>query len=268
MHGLEAKWKEITSRARLDNEFDRTVALVTAVGSLEVGLTAVGIARNNREGVAARLNRLTSQTSLPGIPSEQKIKAALTARNLATHTHDVPSKEDTIEYIGVLYKVWRCLRRYFVTKDNAIKISRELYRNTWVSSVYLFGSLSRGASDPNDIDILVFDTGDYSYYTFDYEWSELLGEEVVFDSNSFNSAIKCGWLQLVFLDAAQFGVDSTYTLSIVNQQKDPLFFLNLADGLKKYDPDHGVWLEDTPPVFEGFLDIREQLEAKHLLAPQ
>ena len=273
MKKLEQKWPEIKRRAESIDEFDRTVALVKAVGALEIALTASEISRRGHEGVKPRLERLINNTELDKFPEPRILFSSIYARNKATHEHLTPSIDETIEYIGALHKAWRCMRRNFVNRYNATNIAHELLDNISVSNVFLFGSLSRGEYDPNskndpkDIDLLLFDYGDFSYYLSDYSWSEWIDEFEFIDSGPRRAALKCGWLQFVFVDGSRFGTDRDYTLSLAKQHHDQLFFLNLADGLLQFDRVNGGWTNKIPQVFKRLVYLRRQLETENILAP-
>ena len=160
---LESRWPEIRRSAGSEDEFHRTSALATAVGCLEVGLAALGIQREGREGLQVRLRRARF-ADFKGAPDAAPLKHAIEARNRAVHNHTVADINDCKEHVGTLYKAWCALRRAFVTKSNAEALAKAILETEAVSDVFLFGSLVapyRGR-DPKDIDLLLFDDGEYS----------------------------------------------------------------------------------------------------------
>src|SRR5271157_1561196 len=160
---LERRWRDLRQKAKQLDDFDRTGALASAVSAIEVALTAAGTPRQDREGVQARLRRYTALANRTSVPEQINIMAAIDARNKAIHDHVVPSPDDCERHLLVLHKVWRELRRSFVTRQQAAALAASILQSEGISAVFLFGSLARGKRDPRDIDLLVLDKGQFSY---------------------------------------------------------------------------------------------------------
>ncbi len=120
---LESQWPELKRSAGNEDEFHRTTALATAVGCLEIGLAALGIQRQGREGVQERLRR-AGFADFKGAPGSTLLKSAVEARNQAVHAHTVGDTNECREHLGTLYKAWCALRRAFVTKSNAALLAK------------------------------------------------------------------------------------------------------------------------------------------------
>ena len=263
---LESRWSAIREASGSSDPFDRTSALALAVKLIETALTAVGVERFGREGVQARLARWEPISRLAlDIP----LRRAFEARNLAIHGVNFPG--DASEHVVALHDLWCAIRRSYVTKEKAASVAEDVLQSGIVREVFLFGSLSRRKrrdSEPGDIDLLLFDTGEVSSFAASY-WRiarnpELLESEFL-DADDRRAASLCGWLDLVVIDGTRFGTDSAYTLSLCGNQADGLFFLNIADALLKYERG-GHWIADRPQVFERLANLRRQLVTENIVS--
>lgn len=265
---LESQWPDIRRSARHEDEFHRTTALATAVGCLEVGLAALGISRQGREGVQERLRRARF-ADFKGAPDGTHLKRAIEARNRAVHNHTVDDINECREHLGTLYKAWCALRQAFVTKSNAAVLATAILETDAVSDVFLFGSLAvpYRARDPKDIDLLLFDDGEYSSWMSQYPGfgAEALLEEGFLTTPATQAAIRCGWLDYIFVDGTRFGTDRKYTLSLAQSQPDPLFFVNISASLRAFDRSTSRWAETRPQIFERLAALRRQLEIENIV---
>ncbi len=259
---LESRWPEIRRSAGNEDEFHRTTALATAVGCLEVGLAALDIQRQGREGVQERLRR-AGFADFKGAPDAARLKHAIEARNRAVHNHTVADINECKEHLGTLYKAWCALRQAFVTKSNAAVLAKAILETEAVSDVFLFGSLVapyRGR-DPKDIDLLLFDDGEYSSWMSQY----LEPEEGFLTTPAAQAAVRCGWLDYVFVDGTRFGSDRKYTLSLAQNQPDPLFFVNISASLCAFDRSTSRWTDTRPQMFSRLAALRTQLEIENIV---
>lgn len=303
---LERRWPELKKKSQSTDDFDRTVALASAVGAIEIALTAVGVPRKGREGVQARIDkfwRLATPKQLPEInniftaddktrdgkegdnanpllgilsmanlPEKIKVMRAIRCRNEAVHEHHVPNPEECKIHLGVLHKVWRELRRTFVTRQQASTLAAKFLEieldTKAVKNVFLFGSLARGKRDPRDIDLLIFDNGELSFAATGYGEVDAILNYKSIDSPENRAANQCGWIDLVLIDGSRLGADKDYTLSIAKTHDDPLFLINISDGLLSYVPGTKRWSKERPPVFERLALLRRQLENENVVQEQ
>lgn len=216
--GLNRRWEDIRRLSRSGDEFDRTSALAHAVACLEIGLGAIGIAPDRTLGVQARLQEAIAQLSLRRLPPIMDIKSAFQARNRAVHEHKVPSSKMCQQHISTFHKLWNSMRSTFVTREQAGRLAASILQTPEISKVFLFGSLAhRNRTRPRDIDLLLFDKGEFSAFGAGYARTDLSILEGYFDVLSDPSAIRCGWLDLIIIDGCRFGTDSDYTLSLASR---------------------------------------------------
>lgn len=273
-------WISIEKRSSSGDVFDRMAALAGAVSEIEKALTASGV-KEDRSGAAKRAGRLQG---IPGWPDGAAFTAALKARNAAVHGGDTAPPNVCRDHIRVLNEAWCALRTRFVTRSTALTVASAILQTADFSSVLLFGSLAR-AQDPEaewargDIDLLVLDDGDISFRGSSYDghgqWS---GEErisdVVFDRAklvgderaAWSAAVQLGWLDIVVIDGKLLQ-DPLYIRWFSEQQSDPLFLLNVADGLKFYNKETCSWSDDVPPTFLELAKLRHDLQARGIVGP-
>jgi len=264
---FERQWPEIRRFSRSQDEFHRTTALAMAVGCLEKGLAALGFQRQEGEGIQKRLRRARF-TDFKGAPEPNRLKSAIGARNHAVHEHTVGAVDDCNKHIGILYRAWCALRKAFVTRENAALLAKAILQEEGISDVFLFGSLAtpKRGRDPRDIDLLLFDSGDYSYWLNQYG-PENVWEDGFLETQAEQAAIRCGWLDYTVVDGRQFGKDPTYTLSLAQSQPDPLFFVNISASLRTFDPSSSKkWSDKRPQVFARLAALRKQLEIESIVA--
>jgi hypothetical protein len=262
----DAIWDVVVQRLASEDPFDRTAALARAVGSIETALTAVGIP-NPKAPVTARLK--TELQSPPAVP----LLAALNARNEAIHALRVPGRAECGVYEQELFTLWTRLKRKYVNKQTAASIGHKIAMDT-SCTVFIYGSLARGGTDQNDIDFLLLDNGELSYFLESrYEHGPQEHIEVVFDFAEIGTpenraAATLGWLQFIVLDGRRFGSDLAYMQRLVRLQHDPFFFLNMAPDLQRYDLKSRKWsTENVPVVFTRLAILRRHLENEGLLVP-
>ena len=200
-------------------------------------------------------------------PDEARLDSALHARNMAIHEHNVPSERECSEHVRTLDKVWRTLRRMYVTRENASILADALLDEDGVTDVFLFGSLARKSRDPKDIDLLLYDDGQMSALGVDYWDPELVVDEILPETAAHLAAIQCGWLDCVPVDGGRFGKEPDYTRKLAERQMDPLFFLNIAESLRSYDRSTQAWNSTRPQVFERLANLRRLLATEHIVSP-
>src|SRR5262249_27739053 len=261
---LRRRWREISQYARQEDEFSRTNALAMAVGCIERGLDALGIHRLGRQGVQARIQNSRVFDSKHA-PDPNALRQSIQARNAAVHNHVVGDADECTKHISTLRQAWRTMQAMYVTKTNAADLARELVKIEGVSHVFLFGSLAvSGKRNPQDIDLLLFDDGEYSSLMSKYIGREA-GEESFLATTEAQAASRCGWLDYLFVDGTRFGTDAEYTLGLAQHQHDPLFFVNIAGSLREFDPVSSRWLDKRPQVFSRLAALREQLAIENIV---
>jgi hypothetical protein len=253
--GANQLWKLIGSQARSRNEFERVGALATAAGALELAFTASGF-----DFRARRKIKLSDKS--PDFPTDEALETAIVARHQAVHRLSIPRPDECIQHVAVLYKGWSAFRRRFVTLDNAAKLAIEFLRTPHISGVMLFGSLARDYPHPADIDFLLFDDGELSSIWSDYG---VLGvgsllEAAQLSTKRNRAAEFLRWLDLVVVDGGLFGSNPGYTATAIAMQRDPLFFLNVADGLLMFDESTHTWTKSVPDFFRRLAVLRNQLD--------
>jgi predicted nucleotidyltransferase len=264
---LERRWPDLHHKAMLPNDFDRVGALANAVSAIEIALTAAGIPREKREGIMSRIKNSDVLKNSPSLPEWSNIKEAIEARNSAIHDANVPKDVDCLRHINVFHKLWGELRRTFVTHEQAAALASSLLKTNAISKVFLFGSLARNELDPHDIDLLLFDEGEFSYLDNSYnDRALILGESI--DTLQNRAALECGWLDFVIIDGRLLGANKDYTLSFSKKNNDPLFLVNVSDRLQMYDQAQNSWVKQRPQVFERLATLRQQLEIEHIVEPQ
>jgi predicted nucleotidyltransferase len=172
--------------------------------------------------------------------------------------------------------VWNKLRHNFVTKDNAAEIA-EIFLGVKtddeliIDDIFLFGSLAREMKDPNDIDLLLFNSGEWSSLLFDDYSREIRPNietlENIFTENPYlDAAEKSGWFDYQVIDGIRFGEDSKFRRALIKKQRDPLFFVKISDNLLKYDATNSsYWVDESPQVFKKFADIKKQLQEEYII---
>jgi hypothetical protein len=99
-----------------------------------------------------------------------------------------------------------------------------------------------------------------------YSSTDFVLEDELFGSSSDRrAAAECGWLDYVFVDGTRFGEDRGYTLSLCQSQRDPLFMINISDGLLKYDRVSAAWIDQRPQVFQRLANLRRLLETENIV---
>jgi predicted nucleotidyltransferase len=261
-------WMRVKANAESSDKFDRVSSLASAAGSVEEALTASGVPRAGRQGLMKRAQLVAPPSPL--WPSRQELEAAAKARNLAVHTLEIPSSEECISHTQVLYRAWCALQKAFVTYEKAAELAAHLASLTFVHDVFLFGSLARGAGFPRDIDLLVLDNGELSFEFFDYG-TPLAGsllEAADLSSEANRAAGRCGWLDVIVVEKSSFLNDKGYRLALARKQEDPLFFVNIAEDIRVFDPLCAAWNGGRPEIFEHLALLRKDLLEAGIVAPQ
>lgn len=270
MTNLQTRWPDIQRLASSHDDFERTTSLAIAVGSLEVALTALGIARDPRQGFLRRLELSGILSRAPGAPSLAEIRTATNARNSAVHNHAVPDRKQCTAHVKTLENGWAAFRRLYVTRKTAATLARHLLDFDVISDVFLFGSLARGHSDPVDIDLLLYDDGDLSSISSHYGDStffvrEMMLDDIFFGDEAVRAALRLGWLDYILIDGTRFGEDKKYTLSLAQAQRDSLFFVKMSDALLRYDRKGDRWVKARPKVFQRLATIKAQLVTENII---
>lgn len=260
-------WRRIEANAKSPDGFERVASLATAAGSVEEALTASGVPRKGREGLASRAKQVTSFSPL--WPSWQELQAAANARNTAVHTRIVPRPAECASHTLILYRAWCALQSAFVTRKKAAELATDLLSLDFVRDVLLFGSLTRRTSFPRDVDLLVLDDGELSFQFYDYGERKV---ESLLESADLSSAVnraaeRCGWLDVIVVDQDLFLHDKSYRLALAKKQKDPLFFVNIAERILIFDRDNGEWSEKRPEIFERLGSLRRELQSAGVVPP-
>jgi len=268
---LESRWPEIKRWSMSDDELHRTASLATAVGCLEQALTAVGIEAKRHggrsEGLQKRLSRSAFSSTYKKAPDAGRLRAAIEARNSAVHQHVVPDPVACQNHVLTLHKAWCASRRTFVTKESAAALAKAILASEAVSTVFLYGSLAHGSRDPKDIDLLLFDDGEYSSWQSHYFGAEWILQQEFLATPANQAAIRCGWLDYIVVDGTRFGSDRLYTLNLA-QRNDPLFYINAAVHLQQFEPKSMKWTQERPQIFERLAGIRKQLEIENIVSSE
>jgi predicted nucleotidyltransferase len=251
------------------DELERTTALATSVASLEVALTALGIPKVSKQGFLNRFETSSLISRVKDAPTIAEIKAAVEARNRAVHGQPVPDPKQCVAHAKALFKTWCGLRRLYVTRETAGRLAMEFLASGAVTHVFLFGSLAvRGRKDPKDIDLLLYDDGELSSISRRYRGTveNWFLDEIFSDHSAVEAALRLGWLDYLVIHGKRFGHDKQYTQSVVRQQADSLFFVNIADAILKYDISKRKWTVDRPKIFLRLASIKEQLAIENIVS--
>ena len=266
-------WLHLLQLAR-DNEHEfRQVSLIRAYSWVEHALSASGLPRERRP-VSMLLYQAYEQGLLSTAPTIESIRRAINTRHLAAHMDTVPPSEECVEAVNVLHETWKCLRTSYVTLSNSAKIARRISSKEGILSVSIYGSIARGGSMPNDIDLLVLDDGRFSskINPLDHKYLDTsrltricLG---LLDLYSFPlaDAVNCRWLDAIIIDGTRFGKDLEYTQTLVEYQPDPYFFLNIAQDIQEYDPHSGHFINTGIGVLLRLREIARTLKEMGFLS--
>jgi predicted nucleotidyltransferase len=258
------RWRLFERNARSPNDFKRMTALLGAFGSLELALSA--------SGVRSPHSKETRERAADGAqdwPDPDHVEAAARARHAAVHSLKMPDTHVCLAHLTVVFQAWLSLRNRFVTKQNAALLARQLLQHRSSKHVLLFGSLARD-HEPRDVDLLVLDDGDLSAHWISYRAAQAQSvlEAFSIGSREVRAAERSGWLSTVFVNEELFGIHGGYTLHLMTSQPDPLFFLNLSDGLLGFDPESNAWSSQVPEVFTRLAELRTRLEAATVVRKQ
>ncbi len=281
-------WDVLLERATNGNPLDQISALAQAQAKLERALTAVGIPVSNQTGYRIPTRRRLLEARRLGArtwPPEAELDAAIEARNKAVH--DFPrgavnhfSRRSSRDHVECFREAWKVLRTMYVTPDCAARLAERFLHPTilprsepdslesdiseTIDSVYLFGSLARGISEPADIDLLLIDRGVLSLLlTYEDESPSALLE--VLDDRGFltateRAAAASGWLDIVAINGQQFESNLAYRTGMFSAQHDHLFFVNIAPDLRIYDEGQRQWHAHQPAPFEEFVVLGQYLD--------
>lgn len=204
------------------------------------------------------------------MPSLTDLQAAADARNIAVHPpRTVPGPRECVAHALVFFRAWCALQRTFVTTQKAAELASDFRSLGFVYEVFLFGSLARGADHPRDIDLLILDDGELSFQFYDYgeRTVESLLESANLSTPVNRAAERCAWIDVIAVDRESFTNDKGYRRALAKRQKDPLFFVNIADGMLSFDQRDGTWNSKRPPVFELLATLRRELEEIGVVEP-
>lgn len=256
---LDDFWTQVRANAESLDNFDRVSSLASAAGRVEEALTASGVTRAGRPGLMKRAQLVAPPSPL--WPSKQELEAAASARNLAVHTREIPSPKECTVHIQVFYRAWCALQEAYVTYEKATELAASLASRPFVHDVFLFGSLARGARSPRDIDLLILDNGELSFEFFDYGKRRVgsLLEAAGLSSEVDRAATRCGWIDLIAIEKNSFLTDTRYRLALARNQKDAIFFVNIAEDIRVFDPRCTAWNNSRPEIFERLALLRKDL---------
>src|SRR2546430_13577620 len=192
--GLNQRWTQIRHLSRSDDEFDRTAALAHSVAALEMGLLALGWPKKGTQGVQGRLTEAIPKLSFRDFPASTELSSAFSARNEAVHKHAVPSPKICQKHVVTFQRTWNSLRRNFVTREHAGELAAAVLDKVGITHVFLFGSLAhRSRGQPRDIDLLLFDEGEFSAFGSGYGGIEPAMLEEHLHALINQHAVHCGW---------------------------------------------------------------------------
>jgi hypothetical protein len=243
-----AGWNHLLQAARSADREERLVALVRGYAWIEHALDAAD-APGPRRPIAARVLRTFRDATLSRGLDPADVRRAIGIRHGVSHDDTVPPPAGCLEAVETFRCIWHALSRHFVNLTTAVALGREILRRNDIGAVCLYGSLARGHTDPNDIDLLVLDGGTYSSSTHPGRYDdgtfnvvrttnealELLG----LDSPKLLRCASCRWLDVMIIDGESFGQDDKYTGDLRAAQPDPWFFVNISRDLKELDSKTG-----------------------------
>jgi len=292
----KADWVAIQHGAISDNSFIRKQSLSQSVTELEKALVASGVncqkERSKRKSLADMFFDIVatgrdSERNMQNLPiqthaSKKLLRDAITARNKGVHSDEEVAQPDCERFVEIIYAAWQLLRDRFVTQSKA-SVLAQLFLDAALcdepsnlyhfSNVYLFGSLTRSVEQANDIDLLLVDAIGNILITGYFgdpggkEQSILRELDLYHPSRAPKystrqnvAAIECGWLNLSVI-TERFGQDRAWTREICALEHDPLFFLNVARDMLRYDPIHRTWTRDLSSirVFEELAQLLDRL---------
>ncbi len=292
MHHTAREWADLRRKSRSSDPWDRLAALAGALGSIERALDALDVERRPREGFMSRLRRsghipgplpkskrprrpLTLQERLKRLMTHRwnlvSVERAADARHAAVHGKGVVGPRKCEEHFLTIYRLWRHLRSRFVTRQNAARLSADLLSSGLATEVFLFGSLLRRSQGARDIDFLLFGCQDLPFRrAADYSGEATLSTVLLLEAADIASAAnvaaaEIGWLEIIFVFGDHFQHDRSYRAQIAQSQVDPLFFLNIADGLRRFDPASRRWTAEVPEVFSRLATLRRRLEKEGMV---
>jgi hypothetical protein len=241
-----AGWAYLRELASSPDATLRCGALSRSYAWVENALQAVRVP-DPHLSIATRILGLLSHQTLSRGLDVVRLRAAIEARHLSNHQDSVPAPAECVEAVETLRAVWNALNRRFVRPRRAVSLASRMASRPHVDGVGIYGSFARQNPEPNDLDFLVFDDGEYSDSielgsyadgTFNavrhtQEALECLGME---DEHLFACA-KCRWLDILIIDGTRFGTDQDYTSELCSVQPDPWFFVNIARDLLEFNRD-------------------------------
>ena len=72
---------------------------------------------------------------------------------------------------------------------------------------------------------------------------------------------------MIVVDKDFFTHDTSYTLAFARKQRDPLFLLNMAEGILVFDRHTGEWSDNRPEIFERLSVLRHELQSAGVVPP-
>ena len=170
------------------------------------------------------------------------------------------------------YRTWCGLRKIFISFQSAGLLADAFLHHPSVNEIFLFGSLARRESNPQDIDFLLFDDGALSALrdsTLREYWGpEIMIEDELLEDVVFYSALRSGWINIIVIDGLRFGKDKAYTLRTWQNQPDSLFFAKITSDLLYFDKKIKKWVDDAPRYFQRLKELRKILEKEFIIYPQ
>lgn len=244
---------------------------------MEHALEASGIrpgSGRDRRSTAGRIRRALRDGLLGPPVTEADIRAAISTRHDATHGDHVPQPSATKAAVSVLREVWEGLRRSYVCVERAQEIAVDLAACDGVDVVALYGSLARGETEANDIDLLVIDDGrhskDVTAADISYADRRALTKKVLEHlgllSGMLEQVVLCRWLDLLLLDGTKLGQDRGYTDEMAGNQPDPYFFLNIAQDLRQFGRHQDCFVDLDIAYFRELQQIARSLASMGIRA--
>ena len=170
----------------------------------------------------------------------KRLQEVIDIRNRATHVDEVPSSLACTEALTVYHDIWKSLRDRTVTITVASEIARKVSQLRDITEVCLFGSLARQEKSPRDIDLLVCDSGKYSWFSDPLYPSAASRtahfiKEARLESSNLGAMVQSRWLDIFPIDLDRFGSDASYIRTVRDEQPDPFFLRNISLDLQRYD---------------------------------
>lgn len=255
----ERGWPYLLHCASESDRDLRKISLVRGYAWVEHALEASGLSKQGGGSVAKRLLAAQRTGNLGPSLREAEIREAISLRHRAAHEDTIPAQSDCEKAIRTLAGVWIYLREAFVVLAKACDVATRFLTIHGILEVCLYGSLSRRATAPRDIDLLVFDDGSYSdeiaggtlaAYIDRAAMTRRVLEALSLRESVLDQAAKCRWMDIMLLNKKRFMDEIPYRKHMASVQPDPYFFLNISSDVLEYSLESQSFREPQMPVFE------------------